>query len=151
MKRVYSSIRDPGRKVLIQPVIPGGRASSIPPGIEGRFPPGIPARIGGIPPEIQGRTGGIPPRIPGGIGGIKGGIPPGMFHNPGRDPNWDERGIPGGIGGIPHLIFTWGAALKCQVQELQRVSISAVEAHDKTQENFFKVKSNTLYRIDVCY
>ena len=43
------------------------------------------------------------------------------------------------------------AALKCQVQELQRVSISAVEAHDKTQENFYKVKSNTLYRIDVCY
>ena len=31
------------------------------------------------------------------------------------------------------------AALKCQVQELQRVSISAVEAHNKTQENFFKV------------
>ena len=162
MKRVYSSICDPGRKVLIQPVIPGGRASSIPPGIEGGFPPGIPAWIGEIPPEIQDRTGGIPPRIPGGIGGIKGGIPPGMFHNPSRDPrwdparkrrdpNWDERGIPGGIGGIPHLIFTWGAALKCQVQELQRVSISAVEAHDKTQENFYKVKSNTLYRIDVCY
>ena len=77
MKRVYRSICDPGRKVLIPPVIPGGCASSIPPGIEGGFPPGIPARIGGIPPEIQGRTGGIPPRIP------------------------------GGIGGIPHLIFTW--------------------------------------------
>ena len=43
------------------------------------------------------------------------------------------------------------AALKCQVQELQRVSISAVEAHDKTQENLYKVKSNAFYRIDVCY
>ena len=39
-------------------------------------------------------------------------------HNPGRDPSWDpskkrrdptwdEHGIPGGIGGIPHLILTW--------------------------------------------
>lgn len=28
------------------------------------------------------------------------------------------------------------AALKCQVQELQRVSVSAVEAQNKTQENF---------------
>lgn len=32
------------------------------------------------------------------------------------------------------------AALKCQVQELQRVSVSAVEAQNKTQENFCKVR-----------
>lgn len=31
------------------------------------------------------------------------------------------------------------AALKCQVEELQRVSVSAVEAQNKTQENFCKV------------
>ena len=43
------------------------------------------------------------------------------------------------------------AALKCQVQELQQVGISAVEAQNKTQENFYKVKSNTFYRIDVHY
>lgn len=70
-----------GGKVLILPVVPGGRASLIPPG-------------------------------------IKCGIPPGTFHNPGRDPSldpgkkrrdltWDEHGIPGGIGGILHLILTW--------------------------------------------
>ena len=78
-----SSICDPGRKVLILPVIPGGRGSLI--------PPGSPGGIVGIPPGIQGRIGGIPPRIPGGIGGISpginGGIPPGTFHNPGRDPS----------------------------------------------------------------
>ena len=117
-----SSICDPGRKVLILPVIPGGRASLIPPGIKGGIPPGFPGGIVGISPGIQGRIGGIPPRIPGGIGGISpgvnGGIPPGTFHNPGRDPNWDparkrrdptwdEHGIPDGIGGIPHLILTW--------------------------------------------
>ena len=95
-----SSICDPGRKVLILPVIPGGRASLIPPGIKGGIPPGFPGRIGRISP------------------GINGGIPPGTFHNPGRDPSWDparkrrgptwdEHGIPGGIGGIPHLILTW--------------------------------------------
>lgn len=88
-----------GGRVLILPVIPGGIKCGIPPGIVG-----------------------IPPRIPGGIDrispGINGGIPPGTFHNPGRDPSWDpskkrrdptwdEHGIPGGIGGIPHLILTW--------------------------------------------
>ena len=77
-----------GGRVLILPVIPGGIKC------------------------------GIPPRIPGGIDrispGINGGIPPETFHNPGRDPSkkrqdptWDEHGIPGGIGGIPHLILTW--------------------------------------------
>ena len=84
-----SSICDPERKVLILPVIPGGMASLIPPGIKC----GIPPRIGGISP------------------GINGGIPPGTFHNPSRDPRWDptwdEHGIPGGIRGIPHLILTW--------------------------------------------
>ena len=115
-----------GGKVLILPVIPGGRASLIPPGIKCGIPPGFPGGIVGIPPGILGRIGGISPgingRIPGGIGGISpginGGIPPGTFHNPGRDPSWDpgkkrrdptwdEDGIPGGIGGIPHLILTW--------------------------------------------
>ena len=119
-----ASICDPGRKVMIPPVIPGGIvggmllvpggwASLIPPGIKGEIPPCFPGGIGGNPPGILGRIGGIPPRIPGGIGrispGINGGIPPGMFHNPGRDPRWDparkrrdptwdEPGIPGGIG-----------------------------------------------------
>ena len=122
-----------GRKVLIPPIIPGGIvggmllvpggwASFIPPGIKGKIPPCFPGGIGGNPPGIRGRIGGIPPRIPGGIGGISpginGGIPPGMFHNPGRDPRWDparkrrdptwdEPGIPGGIGGILHLVLTW--------------------------------------------
>ena len=75
--RTNSSICDPGRKVLILPVIPGRMASLIPPGIKCGIPPGIHGGIGGISP------------------GIKGGIPPGKFHNP------------GGIGGIPHLILTW--------------------------------------------
>ena len=96
-----SSICDPGRKVLILPVIVGGRASLIPPEIKGGIPPGFPGGIVGIPPGIQGRIGGIPPRIPGGIGGISpginGGIPPGTFHNPGRDLSWD----PARKGGIP--------------------------------------------------
>ena len=83
-----SSICDPGRKVLILPVIPGRRASSILPGIKGGIPPGFPGGIVGIPPGIQGRIGGIPPRI---NGGIPPGIPP-------------EKG---GIGRIPHLILTW--------------------------------------------
>ena len=144
---------------MILPVIPGGRASLIPPGIKCGIPPGFPGGIVGIPPGTQGRIGGIPPgnqgriggispgisgRIPGGIGGISpginGGIPPGTFHNPGRDPSWDpgkkrrdptwdEQGIPGGIGGIPHLILTWVKTIGKTSKLKQLVLPYKVEIH----------------------